>query len=227
PEPGDFRRGGWVFSRLDVVRRPHEPVTCGRVVAAQGEVDVGVKLSEQAVAAAEEDRRDGNSDLVDELRGEEGLDGLPAVDVGALGTEAAEKRGRLLNVVGGLDAGIARGTRAQHDHGFTGEGPRIEARDGFVGAAAHDNRVDGRKEGLPFPGGMIRAGAGMGSWFRVGEPGEVAAGFGDEAVETHRDEYAAVPRAIVPHVGPPRSGRASGFIPYPAPPEEVDAITAP
>src|SRR5699024_1869191 len=106
PEPGDFRRGGWVFSRLDVVRDPHEPVTCARVMAAQGEVDVGVKRSEQAVAAAEEDRRDGNSDLVDELRGEEGLDGLPAVDVGALGTEAAEKRGRLLNVVGGLDAEI-------------------------------------------------------------------------------------------------------------------------
>src|SRR5699024_8607797 len=83
------------------------------------------------------------------------------------------------------------------------------SRDGFVGAAAHDNRVDGRKEGLPFPGGMIRAGAGMGSWFRVGEPGEVATGFGDEAVETHRDEYAAVPGAVVPHVGSPRSERAS------------------
>lgn len=47
------------------------------------EADVAAEGSEQREAVAEEDRRPGERDLVDEVAFEEGLDDLAAVDVDA------------------------------------------------------------------------------------------------------------------------------------------------
>ena len=49
----------------DVVGRPHESVASGRVVAAEGEQDVAVEVSEESAPATEEHRGHGHGDLVD------------------------------------------------------------------------------------------------------------------------------------------------------------------
>ncbi|MNW59194.1 hypothetical protein D3C74_370990 [compost metagenome] len=169
--------------------------------SADGEAHVPVERPEQALARAEEQRCDGQGELVDQAGGEERLDRATAVDVDASRALAVEELTHVLDRGCDVDAWVVRAKgRAQDDDVLAVEGPLVEAEHRLVGGPSHDHGVDGREERLPHERRRGRRRSDVIPERRSGEPVEAAVGACDETVQADADEDASGPLAGRRHV---------------------------
>lgn len=148
--------------------------------------------AEQRQAAAQQHGDAGDGDLVEQLCVDEGLDQLPAIDIGcahaAGGQMGAEGGEAVFPQLGGGGCGSGQGAPLVGHHiDRLVIRPGAKAQHGLKGFAAHQDHLDA--------GHVLRIAAilplGHGGIGRI-EPVQAAIGFGDKAVQAGGDKAAAL-----------------------------------